>query len=93
MSCVERNATRRAFNGSSDRNERKPSILVPEVVNASTLRDAITEILESEVVEAIKIGEREESVSRLTSLLYEYQDRFRVKFPVSPLVKVPIFKV
>lgn len=63
-------------------NEREPYIMFPEVFNADILRDAITEILESEIVGATKKGAKKESVSRLTSLLYHYQDLLRVELAV-----------
>lgn len=57
-------------------------------------RDAIKEIFESKVVESGANGAREESHSRLTSLLYRYQDLFRVGFAADPpSVKVPPLKV
>ena len=44
-------------------------------------------------VEATKKRAREESVARLASLIYWYQDLFRAEFAADPPVKVPPLKV
>lgn len=50
-------------NDNSDLDEIETYMMLPEAVNAETQRDAITEILESKVVEARKKGAKEESIS------------------------------
>nr|CCA26204.1 AlNc14C357G10961 [Albugo laibachii Nc14] len=80
-------------NDNSCLDEREAYMMSPEVIKAEAQKDVVTEILKSKVVEAGEKRAKEESLSRLTSLLCRYQDVFSLKFAADPPFKVPPLKV